>query len=193
MVRLNVGRSGPVSKKHFSLTTLQGKLARLWLANQNIYRAGWRRHSAANPWNQSYAWMCRQMMRRGMDIGRHAPIWAWPDSRECGGPTTYGAAYALLGEPEIEAGIWVMRLRVPSEYCLRSCYRIWNSVLDDFLLGGSVEDVPTYLFDRPLYRHVNPLEADDIQFCLPFIHRNWVRSTRLLAKGPDDVGWEKTI
>ena len=175
------------------LVTFQGKHVRQRLANQRVYRADWHRGGLSNPWNRAYAWMSAQMRRRGIPTGRRPPIWAWPKSREFGGPPTYGTASALLSPIEIEAGVWVIELSAPSQFCLRSCYRLWNDVLDEFIDGNLPGDVSPQLFERPAYRHPAPVEADDVQFCLPFIARNWIHTIRPLPSRLNSVDWDRVV
>ncbi len=175
------------------LVTFQSSHARLWLANQQIYRAGWQRGGCLNPWNRAYAWMNDQMCRRGIPTGRRPPIWAWPKARAFGGPPTYETADALLSEAEREAGIWTMELSVPSCFCLRSCYKLRNDVLDEFIDGSSTCTVPPQLFERPAYRHPMPMEPDDTQYCLPFIDRKWIRRVRPLPRLSDSANWDRVV
>lgn len=175
------------------LMTFQDNYTRLWLANQRIYRAGWRRGGEANPWNHAYRWMSREMSRRGLQTYGHAPVWAWPMSPLLGGPPTFTTADALLGEPEFRAGTWVMELCVPDHMCLRSCYRWWNGVIDDFLVGHTSGGRRYQLYDPPLYRVASPMQPDDLQFCLPFIDRRWVRTMRPLPQRPMLDDWDAAV
>ena len=161
-----------------ALTTFQGRDVRYQLRGHRAYRAHWRHTDPADHWRKAYAWMARQMARRGLPTLSHPPIWAWPRDRSFGGPPTIGTAYALLSEAELENGVWIIDLSVPTCRCLRSSYRIWNAIIDSFFDGIPVGEPPYGLMDAPLYRSPAPVEPDDHQFCLPYIHTSWVRGIR---------------
>ncbi len=175
------------------LTTFQSRHVRQWLAHQRIYRARWHRGGRLNPWNRAYAWMSIQMSRRGLSTAGYPPVWAWPRAPALGGPPTYVVADGLLSEVERDAGIWAIDVSVPACFTLLSCYRLWNAVLDDMIDGRTVGATPPWLFDRPPYRHPRPLEPDDIQVCLPFLNRNWIRDVRPLPRHPVAMAWDRPV
>ena len=176
-----------------SLTTFQGNTVRYQLGRERVYRARWHRSGPANPWNRAYRWMAKQMARRGLPTCGRPPIWAWPRERYYGGPPNFGTTYALLSEIELERGIWIIDLSVPSEFCVLSSYAVWNSVLDDFIAGKSIVDVPQGLFGIQSYRFPWPCEPDSFQFTLPHIDSRWIRAFRPLPYSPETVDWNKRI
>ena len=175
------------------LLTFQGNYTRNRLASQRIYRAGWRNGGQTNPWNRAYRWMSQAMSQRGLQTFGHPPVWAWPKSPALGGPPTFTTVDALLGGPECLAWMWIFEFCAPDHLCLCSSYNLWNRVLDAFLLGTISADTPHHLFNPPCYLRESPLEPDGVQFCLPFIDRNWIRVVRPLPVRPRLNNWDAPV
>ncbi|MFY0614628.1 MAG: hypothetical protein JXQ99_24065 [Hyphomicrobiaceae bacterium] len=175
------------------LVTFQSNYPRSWLANQRIYRSGWRNGGQADPWNRAYRWMSCAMARRGIPTHGYSPVWTWSKSSALGGPPTFATADALLSGSERSAGVWIYELSVPAHLVLPSCYLLWNQVLDEFLDGGEPAKSPNQLFDPAIYRYQTAPQPDDVQFCIPFIDRSWVRDVRPLPMRPKLNDWDAAV
>lgn len=142
----------------------------------------WERVSGAR-WQQAFRWMAGQMVQRGIELGDHAPVWAWHSVNRIGGKPDMDCAHALLSDLQIEPGIVLLELEVPEHQALASCYGTWNLILDSFIDGASPEDQAVAdCFSVILTpRRGRPTTYfPSIQACLPYIDASWVRSWELL-------------
>lgn len=162
------------------LWSFQSNRATKKVLRGQVYYAEWT--YVYEKWRPAFAWMAREMERRGLPMGGNAPIWAWHSCGKHGAPPTLLTARALLSDREMEQGIEVLELEVPPNACLLSSYKRWNEFLDSFIDKRKLPNRASYLdmFDISAVQ-----KGDDVQAALPRIERQWVVKTWPLKLGPD--------
>jgi hypothetical protein len=124
--------------------------------------------------------MSREMVRRGICRRPVAPIWAWHSCGAPGNPPSWDDIVALCGTTG-ESG-YEIELDAPDELVLLSRYDVWNQILDECV---DVQHDPSKLDpERSQWERVFRIELEraaedddfEIQACLPYVDRDWVRS-----------------
>lgn len=153
----------------------------------------WRRVERC--WLPAYRWMAAQMVQRGISEKPAAPVWAWhswrpPERRR---PDLRAVAFANpRGERQVR-----IEFEAPTELVLLSANEAWHSVLCNWYLSLSeaewdrknrieargrlsremIESSWQRVFEvrTSAPRWWVPIRRREIQACVPFVCRSWVR------------------
>ncbi len=140
----------------------------------------------------AYHWMAIQMEERGIDLGGHAPIWAW---HSCQGvlhhPPTLNTVRHLLTDYQLMQGVLLLEFEAPDELCLLSSYALFLEMIDRYVEGAKPDpDLFLSMFAVP------PIAAgDDIQAALPYLEADWITDRRsvFLKPGKWDYDWGQKV
>ncbi|NUO02366.1 MAG: DUF3841 domain-containing protein [Saprospiraceae bacterium] len=159
------------------LYTFQSNVAAEMLKTKGILTGNW--DFAPNGfWQFSYAWMCRQMEKRGINCGNTPPIWAFHSCKEWARPPCFLTARALLSDMELESGISTLVFDAPDDLVLLSSYRIWGRFWSE--LDAATGAIPKKPWGR-MFNLKYFKEGDDLQACLPYLLLEWVKEVRPLV------------
>lgn len=156
------------------LYTLQYPIVVEILETQGTYRADWDKIM----WQLgtfSYKWMVGQMLKRGIDCGTHPPIWAWQSH------PTKDDIDALIGYDWETEGWHFITFECPDSCVVFSRYSEWNRFFGYQNLDH--EKISWKTFEKRLFAIEKAnLSYEQIQACLPYLKKEWVRSCRKLTQ-----------
>lgn len=162
--------SGAMKNDTVTLYSIQLSKVATHITSTDRYVADWTHIDTT--WQPAYQHMCAAMKACTIDIGNHAPIWAWAEPKE----KLQQLAEELLSEQDWEQGVSVIELHVPKDVALLSSYFHWNELLDESLETGNVVSSPK-LFA------IDNLDADDVvQATIPYIKHEWIEATNTLIR-----------
>ncbi len=133
------------------------------LSRGEVHRAHWARIAPAG--QPAYRAMANEMAGAGILDEGHAPVWMWCDEPDP--DTVADRAFHVTREGEPERGLVVLTVEAPDALVLLSSYAGWLERLADPASVRSLDPA----------RWLGPT---DLQGCLPYLHPDWVRSSRPL-------------
>ena len=133
------------------------------LSRGEVHRAQWRRIAAAG--HDAYRAMATKMAAAGIPEGPAAPVWLWCDEPDT--DTVADRAFQVARQGEPEQGLVVLTIEAPDALVLLSSYSAWCERLADPSSRRALDPDPD-------------LGPTDMQGCLPYLHPDWVRSSRPL-------------
>ncbi|OFE17918.1 hypothetical protein BA895_14155 [Humibacillus sp. DSM 29435] len=133
------------------------------LSRGEVHRAQWHRIDRAG--QGAYRAMANEMASAGIDVGPIPPVWLWCDEPDP--DTVADRSYQVAREGEPERGLVVLTVEAPDSLVLLSSYSAWIERLADPSSRRPFDPVPD-------------LGPTDLQGCLPYLHPDWVRSSRPL-------------
>ncbi len=133
------------------------------LSRGEVHRAQWPRIDVAG--HDAYRAMASEMVAAGIPIEAGPPVWLWCDEPDAG--TVADRAFQVARQGEPERGLVVLTIEAPDALVLLSSYSAWIERLADPSSRRPFDPVPD-------------LGPTDLQGCLPYLHPDWVRSSRPL-------------
>lgn len=152
--------------------------------------AKWREVEAC--WRPAYLWMAHQMVQRGCCRRPVAPIWAWHSCGALGRAPDTDTVESYCGSNGHT--IWIIEFDAPEKLVLLSHYGIWNDILGEVScaqggrnIGENDEEESAPHVEK--WERVFQIQLDgrrpwgqenyhDIQACVPYLDRAWVRRTK---------------
>ena len=140
------------------------------LHREGVLRGDWAH--VPGGWDRAYRLMSARMTALGIECDGRPPMWAFPGRR------TWGDAFGLLGEHDLEIGYAALTFTAPTELVLLTDYDEWCDALRSGRWAGDT---------IPLSRAAER----GLQATLPRIELGWASHvTRLPRHGIFDLDWD---
>ncbi len=158
--------------------------------DKSVHRQDWK--WIDDSFLRTYRWMIAQMRQRGIGDGQTPPVWAWYKwgPPKFSRPDLRSRSFASAGTPLV-----MMKLDVPDNLVLLSCYTKWHIPLNHGYLSENEADDEAFekrgapeaeveaswhrVFDIQFGdpKWIGRRETREVQACIPELRPEWVKSS----------------